>query len=360
MTRRSPRVLTALLAVATLAAAGCGSDDGGAAGRNASTARRATATPTNVDIGGRQVFSTASAWNRQVTSIATAPNSKRMVRVAAESPLATRDRTSGRRENNNRNLYVNTTGWAPGVYRVGVGSTVKMVCRQGQCGRKGDPPPSSLVLPADAVPDPGHDGWLVLVDEEAGVAWDLWRARRGGNTIAYAFARKWRLAGDGSGPLAENGTPRAPSLRGSGLPMLGGLIRPIELRSGTIPHALAIAIPNPMAGRFLRPASTTNGLGSIKSVPEGARLRLRASAVARLQRRDELSPGATAIVQALMTYGAIVVDRADSPTLYAQRNGDYRTALRGNDLAELKLTDFDVLATGSLQLDPDAPPEATR
>ncbi|WP_210494666.1 hypothetical protein [Patulibacter sp. SYSU D01012] len=360
MSRPSARALTALLTVAALAAVGCGSDDDGAAARPATTVRAGAAAPTTVDIGGRQPFATTSAWNRTIGSLPPAPHSARMIKIASESPLATRDRTSHDRERNNRNLYVNTTGWAPGVYRVGTGSTVKMVCRQGACGRKGDPPPATLTLPADAVPDPGHDGWLVLVDEQAGIVWDLWRARRGGDTIAYAFARKWRLTGDGAGPLAQNGTPRAPSLRGSGLPMLGGLIRPVELRSGTIPHALAIAIPNPRAGRFVRPASTTNGLGSNRSVPEGARLRLRASAVARLQRRDELSPGATAIVQALMTYGAIVVDRADSPTLYAQRNGDYRTVLRGNDLAAIKLSDFDVLSTGSLQLDPDAPPEATR
>ncbi|MGX6447573.1 hypothetical protein ACVU7I_05815 [Patulibacter sp. S7RM1-6] len=352
MTPRRARVLPALLALAALAVAGCGGDG------TPTTTRAAVAS--NVDIGGRQPFAPSSAWNQQVTSQPNARNSERMIRVASSSPLATRERTGDDRTRTPRSLYVNTTGWAPGVYRVGTGTTVKMVCRQAACGQKGDPPPATLRLPADAVPDPGHDGWLILVDEGNGVVWDLWRARRGGNTIAYEFARKWRLTGSGAGPLAGQGTARTPSVRGSGLPLLGGLIRPIELRSGVIRHALAIAIPNPMAGRFVRPASTTNGLGASTSIPEGARLRLRTSAVSRLQRKGELSAGATAITQALMTYGAIVVDRADSPTLFAQRNGDYRNVLTGNDLADLTLSDFDVLTPGTLHLDTDAPPEATR
>ena len=68
--------------------------------------------------------------------------------------------------------------------------------------------------------------------------------------------------------------PKAPSARGSGLPLFAGIITPADIRSGAIRHALAISVPGPAATNYVQPASVTDGNGRTTSLPEGARLRL--------------------------------------------------------------------------------------
>jgi len=435
VTRRTTPV--ALLAAAAILA-GCGEGDRA----TSSTSTAATTPATTTTTGGattttpattgdvdRRPFSEQSVWNRRVVGLPVSENSERMIRLAARSWSG--DGDDGISESLRRNLtrlFINTRGWAPPVFEVGRGSWVDMTCRQKRCVAGGRAVPDRLRLPDDARSDPGHDGWVVLVDEPNGVVYDLWRARRAGNAMSFQFSRAWRLQGDGHGTIADTDTPRTPSIRGSGLPLLAGLIRPSELRNGRIEHALAIGVPGAAAGRLVAPASTTNGLGPPESLPQGARIRLRADAFARVRRAlakrlDEerrrarrlgVDPSATtaadgdavvgdgttlgdgttvgdgsvgvttedgaldalnsaaagvvradqdaleAILVALRDYGAIVVERADSPTLYAQSNADYSNLFRGDELGEIRLRDFEVVGLPATRTDPDAPPEAPR
>lgn len=342
-----------------------------------------TAVDTTQDLGGLNPFAATSPWNTPVQSLERAGRSSTMIRLAAEQPVEPEDQTRLQRENF-RNLAINLTGWAPGVYPVGSGEPTTLVCRQSPCGEPGALPPSTLRLPADLVSDSGHDGWIILVDQSTDTVWDLWRSRKVGSTLSFEFVRKWRLDGDGVGVPASREPNRVPSVRGSGLPLLAGLIRPRELRAGRIPHTLAMAVPGPASSIFVLPAGTTNGLASRQSLPQGARIRLKPSSYRRLQQRRvrsnrivtidgrrrrsreiiiqdgrrKRSRGATAVLQALYTYGAIIVDRANSPTLYAQRNADYSGLLAANSLSELKLTDFEVVSLGRVYTDPAAPPPA--
>lgn len=362
MSRRCvrPAAWASAAVLASLVLAACGGDD-----KKTTTTPRTVAQPARelqYDLGGRVPFAASSPWNRSIETATVDADSDRMIRLGAKSPVPRKEDERLNAVRNTRNLYINmdTTAWTPGVFRIGIGRRVRLVCRQVHCGRAVDAVPSALVLPDDAVPDSGHDGWLILVDEEQRIAWDLWRARRVGQTISYAFARRWSLTSSGAGTPSSETYPRTPSLRGSGLPLIGGLIRPKELRSGRISHALAIAIPGPAASIFVAPATTTNGLAGPGSVPQGARLRLKPQALARVQQTKNRLPGAITVAQTLYTYGAIVVDRADAPTLYAQRNGDYKGLLTGSSLRDLRLSDFEVLTLPERVNDPDAPPKAGR
>jgi hypothetical protein len=385
--------LSGILAVAgvTLLLAGCGGDSKSKSGTT-TTARTTTTTRgpapsaanTANDLGGVNPFAPSSPWNTPVQSLDRAKTSDTMIREAAEQPVLEEDQTALQRKDSYKNLAINLQGWAPGVYPVGSGENVSLICRQSPCGAKGDLPPKTLRLGNDLVSDSGHDGWIVLVDESTDTAWDLWRARRVGNTLSFEFVRKWPLDGEGVGTPVNSEPNRLPSVRGSGLPMLAGLIRPKELRAGRIPHTLAMAVPGPASSVFVQPAGTTNGLASRTSLPQGARIRLKPSAYRRMNTRRvrskkmvtidgvkqrskqyvvqegarKRSKGASAVLQALYTYGAIIVDRADSPTLYAQRNANYLGVLSSNSLSELQLRDFEVVQLGRLYRDPAAPPQA--
>ncbi|GAB6986923.1 hypothetical protein [Nocardioides pyridinolyticus] len=350
MPSRRIRYATALLACATVLLAGCSSDGhDGETGKSEVIVTVDPAEAAALKVPERRFFSDDSPWNQRIDSVDPDPNSDTMIDLAQErigvleGPNGTTTRT---RDLVDDGLYVNTTRWTVPV--VAGGRPTQLVCRQLVCGDGANT--TTLNIPDDVDPDPRYDGWYTVFDTSASVAYDLWRARREDeNTISYNYMRKWDLNGPGFSP------PWTEGARGSGLPLFAGLIRPGELESGEINHALAISLPGPAANIFVQPASSTDGNGRARSIPEGARIRLKRDVVLpqpvdpitgkKIKLTAQQQRLADAIVACLRTYGAIVVDRAAVPTLYAQR--DVTDGLiRGNELQGLTLQDFEVLPIG--------------
>lgn len=347
--RRRTRLLAVLLAGATVLLAGCGGNDdnSGDAGDVVVTVNPAAAN--SVVVPERRFFSDGSPWNKRIDGARVDPGSDRMIDYAqervgiVEGPNGSQTKT---RVLVDDGVYINTYRWTDPV--VAGGRPTQLVCRQLVCGDGADT--TTLNIPDDVDPDPRYDGWYTVFDTSASVAYDLWRARReDDDTISYNYMRKWDLNGPGfSKPWTEGA-------RGSGLPLFAGLIRPGELESGEIQHALAISVPGPATGLFVQPASSTDGNGRALSIPEGARIRLKRDVVLpaphdpitgkliKLTKQQQRL--ADAIVACLRTYGAIVVDRAAVPTLYAQRDVT-DNLIRGNELQGLTLKDFEVLPLG--------------
>lgn len=317
-------------------------------------------------------FSAASPWNMRVDRQPADPNSGRLILLArqrkeveyaggAAPRVRTRTISSG--------LFINTRRWTDTIVDGAEGVPTSVVCRQqiAYCGDGKDV--TMLNIPVDAAPQPQFDGWFTVIDRAAGVAYDLWRARRSVDrqVVSYQFMRKWSLNGLGFQ------APDNVSARGSGLPLFAGVILPSEVEAGTIEHALAISVPGPARGRYVQPASSTDGVGSERSLPEGAHIRLRLGVRLGRLSTGTNARGARAILRALKTYGAIVVDRARVPTLYGQLNGNWQTRLRnrageliygngrrlpgalqrrpgvgvpllrGNEVQSLRLNDFEVV-----------------
>ena len=345
-TLRAPALGLALV-VSLSSLAACGSSDDGS-GRTPAADASASASTSSADRTDARFFADSSPWNTRVDTLPTDPQSGRMIGLAAQrvGVVETGGVLRTQEISVDDPLYINTEAWTTPVVSGGVPTSV--VCRQIVCGDGDDE--ITLDIPDDVDPDPRYDGWFTVFDAAHHVAYDLWRARREDDgSISYHYMKKWDLDGPGFG------APQEVSARGSGLPLFAGLIRPDELENGLIDHALAISLPGPAAGSFVSPASSTDGNGDASSIPEGARIRLKADAIiapARDPRTGELIKMtaqqrrmADAIVAALRTYGAIVVDRATVPTLYAQR--DVTSGLiNGNELQGLHLWDFEVVDLG--------------
>lgn len=353
--------LVGLAVVSAVVLTGCGNgDDSEPSGRTSPSATTSPGTEVTIDpvtgkggivVTEQRFFSASSPWNNRADGDEIDPNSNRMIEKAKirvgvceeenasdDLRLCERPITEG--------LYINTRAWTTAVV-VG-GEPTDVVCRQIKCGDGDDT--VVLNIPADVDPDPRYDGWFTIFDTSHSVAYDLWRARRESDgSISYHFMREWDLNGPGYG------APQAVSARGSGLPLFAGLIGPDELEAGLIEHALAISLPGPASTFFVQPASSTDGNGSEQSIPEGARIRLKADVELprpidpRTKKPIKLTAQqqryADAIVAALRTYGAIVVDRAAVPTLYAQRDVT-ASYLNGNELQGLHLDDFEVIKLG--------------
>ena len=232
----------------------------------------------------------------------------------------------------------------------------RFVCRQSKCSSPDPKVPSTLSIPANTTPDPRYDGWLSVIDRENGMGYDFWRARREGDgTISYQFGKAWTLDGPGFSRPVGVDPERAVGARGSGLPLFAGVIGPDELERGEINHALAISVPGLARRNFVQPASVTDGVGNRKSLPAGARIRLRDDVTiderALRSLKGQRRRTADAVLTALRTYGAIVVDRAAVPSLYAPL-GTSPEILRGSELSWLRLDDFEVIALPQIYKDP--------
>ena len=346
----------ALAAVLGVTLSGCGSDEPSAAAATPARTTPPSSSGEGSEVGTGRIFAADSAWNRRGDGLPVDPASTAMLTEAAKRAGVV-DREGNdtpviERRTVTTGLTVNTRRWTTPI--VSGGAATRVHCRQNGCGTG----VRSLRIPADVDPDPRYDGWFTVI--EGGKAYDLWRARRERDeTISYQYLRAWDLDGPGAGEPGED------SARGSGLPLFAGLIRAGELESGAIDHALAISVPGPAQRRYVRPASGTNGNGALDSLPEGARIRLKPGvrlaagdvdgrSVTRRQQRAR-----DAILVALRQYGAIVVDRAAVPTLYAQR-GISPDSLVGDELRQLTLEDFEVTKLGPVRLDPPATQEAAR
>jgi hypothetical protein len=287
-------------------------------------------------------FSSLSPWNERAEGLPVDDRSLQMLgqatkRLTVVEAPGTQVLTAQTRVDSS-GLFINTAAWTtPIVDGTGAPAT-KVFCRQLDCG-----PDSvglhSLPVPPTVNPDPRFDGWFSLIDASSGYGYDLWRARRQGDgSISFQYVKRWHLNGPGfSNPQSRD----AAGARGSGLPLFAGVILGAELRRGVIDHALAISLPGPASTYFVAPASSTDGVGSTDSVPEGARLLLKPGVHLTSLPGGDNPRIAAAIVRALSTYGAIVVDRSQVPTLYAQAG--IGSGLVGNELQSLHLSDFEVM-----------------
>jgi hypothetical protein len=296
-------------------------------------------------------FNALSPWNTPVSTLQVDPRSQAMLALAAQRPVIAeapgRQSAPGTVDASATGLYINTTSWAPTIVTEQGGVPTRLFCRQVLCGPDAAGLSTALV-PPNVNPDPRYEGWFTIIDRGDGFAYDLWRARRQADgSISFQYAKRWELNGPGFSRPESEDQQGAVGARGSGLPLFAGAILPGELHAGAIRHALAIAVPGAARSAYVQPASTTDGVGPEDSLPEGARIRLKPNARLTGPRGAQLHY-ANIVLAALIKYGAIVVDRATVPTLYAQRDA-VNGMLDGTELSSLRLSDFEVVRLPTMQ-----------
>lgn len=336
---RLPVLVLGLLLV--LLPTACRSDDRSASPRPTASLAAASAAATQ-PLGEDEVLGADSPWRTEVDDEPVAADSAARLEQTLLRPGDGADGVAAERAPAQVVLDV-----AGGVPVVAGGVPTVLTCRRARCGDgAGD---LTLPVPEGVDPDPTRDGLLTVVDPVTRTAYDLGRARREADgSLSYYSMRRWDLDGPGFSQ------PYVAGVRGSGLPLLAGLLRTDELDGCRVDHALALSVPAPAAGTFVQPASTTDGDGPAGAVPEGARLRLRADFLAQppvdpvTGRALPFGPGerarADCVVAALQRYGAVVVGRAATPTLHVERPTDDRPSpVTGTELLSLQLGDFEVL-----------------
>jgi hypothetical protein len=168
-------------------------------------------------------------------------------------------------------------------------------------------------IPADAVPAAGTDATMIVWQPATDTMWEFWLASRQVDGWHARWGGRMEHVSQSPGYYTN---PSNWGASATSLSFLGGLIRPDELASGHIDHALAIAIPQPRATWFSWPAQRTDGIVQDENaIPEGARFRLDP----RLDLSGlTMSPLVRMLAEAAQRYGIIVRDRASDVTFYAE------------------------------------------
>lgn len=160
----------------------------------------------------------------------------------------------------------------------------------------------------------GTDAHLTVVDPSTGWEYDLWEVisvPKHGGTLKFGWGGRIQIAGDGLGSYA------VAARFGS----LAGLIRPEELVSGHIHHALQMFVP--CTEGFVYPADhpgydcTDNGMSASHAPPMGAHFVLHQSV--RSIRAGGYPKWKRAVLLALRRYGAYVADTTGDASYWGFR-----------------------------------------
>ena len=268
-------------------------------------------------IGGCPVFPPASAWNRDVSAAPVAPDSDRLIAaIGAGAPVHPDFSDAGR-----YGIPVNVVSARTPRSRVRF----------------------TYASESDRVPYPipprpriegGGDRHLIMVDRDACRLYELFGARRRGSGWTAGSGATWSLR---STRLRPDGWTSADA---AGLPILPGLARWEEVRTGAIDHALRFTAPMTRSAH-LPPARHDAGAGDDAALPPmGLRVRLKAGVPL-----AGLGPQARVVATALKRYGMILADNG-SPWFVsgAPSPGWDDDDLHG--LGRLTGADFEVVAPG--------------
>lgn len=262
----------------------------------------------------RRPFAPTSVWNAVVPVKAPiAPSSSAMV-----AELVRQVQTAG--------AWINSTQWSTPVYEVPADQatvavtldTPSTMYTKASDAAELRQQLAAVPIPLTARPAGGTDKHIVIWQPATDTMWELWLAR----LVAGAGGAQWHAAWGSriDNVSASEGTNRFPfGATASGLPMIGGLMTRDEVNARVIPHALALAIPETAAGRYVWPANRTDGQSTAPAaIPEGAHLRLDPSVDV-----DGLGlpPVTRAMAIAAQRYGIIVRDRAGAVAFYSEDTG---------------------------------------
>lgn len=177
--------------------------------------------------------------------------------------------------------------------------------------------------------EPTSDGHICIVDPFKKKSWEL--SRFGwlpdGKTPKSTTFNIWDLKGDGVGNPFEGKRWQTRGGRGSGFPIVAGLIRPEELNEGEIRHALIFTFPKNRRAEdgsdiFIPPASRSDGSYVGNQYPiEGMRFQLDPSLTEKDFDRWSLNREGKIIARALQRYGMYLGDNGGAMALQVQLLG---------------------------------------
>jgi hypothetical protein len=296
-------------------------------------------------------FSSDSPWNVKIPSTAA---------IDSQSIRFIDDLSKG-------DFFVNIDNWSIPVYYINSDSVPKVNVINSRPGiyGKGFAEPNYIPVLPDFIASPPvgdfSDNHLCILDTSKMIEWDMWAARKnkeGVWTTGLGAVTDLRSSGAEKPWFAQENEFDAHRSRAGGFPLIAGLIRPDEIKTGTIDHALVFAYQRGRSEFFVPPASTAQAtveeMNNRVGIPMGGRIQLDpAINVDTLN----LTPACKIIAKALQEYGAFNGDYAGATVLYADNSPaalkQWKGVLQKTDFLAVFTPSFikkhfRVIATGNL------------
>jgi serine/threonine-protein kinase len=200
--------------------------------------------------------------------------------------------------------------------------------------------------PGYKCPSDQDDCHLIVVDRNHGKLYEAYQANYADGVLTASDIAVWDL--NRIYPPSGRGD-QCTSTDAAGLPLAPLLFNADELALGHIDHAIRFILPNPRirAHVYVHPATHAGApRGPVTAPPMGARFRLKAS-----YDLSQLTPAAQVVARAMQKYGMFLSDGGNI-ALTAQNDADTKSKYTDmdfttRDLADLKVTDFEVLDLGT-------------
>jgi hypothetical protein len=289
------------------------------------------ATGQGASLNGFRPFPASDAWNTDITTAPTDPNSTAIINDIGTSLPLHPDFGSGEYAGQNIGIpYVIVDGTQPLL-------AVNFTAYGDQSDPGPMPVPSNAPIEGDPAPGNG-DRHVLVLDKGNCFLYELYSSYPGANGSWMAqSAAVWDLTATEQRPFTWTSADAA------GLPIFPGLARYDEVASGAIQHALRFTLPYSRAA-FTAPASHWAGNTSDSlAAPMGMRLRLKASVDV-----SGYSASNQVILKALKQYGMIMADNG-SGAMYLDGAPDSRW---DNDdlhqLTNLNAADFEVVKMAAI------------
>ncbi len=191
-----------------------------------------------------------------------------------------------------------------------------------------------------------NDCHLIVVDRSQAKLYEAYQANYADGALSATGVVVWNL--NRIYPPSGRGD-QCSSTDAAGFPIAPLLFNADELAAGHIDHAIRFILPNPRirAHVFVHPATHAGApRGPVDAPAMGARCRLKASFD-----MSKLTPAAQVVARAMQKYGMFLSDGGEI-TLTAQSDADTKAKYADidfglRDLADLKVTDFEVIDFGT-------------
>ena len=227
---------------------------------------------------------------------------------------------------NVQSIYVNSDYWTVNVYHassstptatIAIANTGKHITIPYQPGWNGTP---------------DSDSHLAIIDDSSGCEYEF-QAFDSNSKTAHAIEINNIQTGSGA-HIADAG------VGGGELSLLGGLITPHDIASGTINHALRIATPDNSPTGVL-PATDSDGTNP-GGIPEGQLVRLDPSLDLNAY---NLNAFQKIVAKALQTYGMYLIDTSGRPKIYFEYDGTahWNGTITPTTLTPIPLNNFHVI-----------------
>jgi hypothetical protein len=267
-----------------------------------------------------QAFTISSPWNTPISTYpAIDPYSKTMIQNLKSKASI---------------LKGSFTGWTIPLFVIDSAASPKRTLKTTGDAFNPDVDPNrdgiaeGIPIPDGVWPDPKSDGHMLLVDPNVRKTWDFSRAQHlSDGSWTTSGLTVWDLNGLGYRQPFYGTNWWNYGVRGSGFPLIAGLIRPEEIEAGEIKHALVFAGPiNRKSATTTTkqqvcspPGSKTDGFGiGYEYIPEGARIQLDPSLNLNTL---NLSPATKIIAKAMQKYGMYNGDNSPDFKIYFQNLG---------------------------------------